>query len=62
MALFFGRRRASGQGGFFESRRAISVLALACIAVMLVCTNIVAARYLNLRWDLTANRCTPSAY
>src|SRR5258708_24628874 len=55
MALF-GRRRAPGQGGFFESRQAMSVLALACIAVMLVCTNIVAARYLNLRWDLTANR------
>src|SRR5580765_5170568 len=55
MALF-GRRRVPGQGGFFESRRAMSVLALACIAVMLVCANLIAARYLNLRWDLTANR------
>src|SRR5215813_1486740 len=56
MALFSGRRRRAGQGGFFASRRAMSVAALVCIGVMLVCVNIIAARYLNLRWDLTANR------
>src|SRR5215831_6192935 len=55
MALFSGRRRA-GQGGFFASRQAMSVAALVCIGVMLVSVNIIAARYLNLRWDLTANR------
>jgi ABC-type uncharacterized transport system involved in gliding motility auxiliary subunit len=38
----------------FESRRARSLIALCCIALMLVATNILAVRYLPQRLDLTA--------
>src|SRR5579863_3199199 len=40
--------------GWFESRRARSLVALVAIALMLVATNIIAARYLTARLDLTA--------
>ncbi|MBV9861356.1 MAG: Gldg family protein [Alphaproteobacteria bacterium] len=38
------------------SRRALSVAALVCIAVMLVCVNIIAGRFLGARLDLTSER------
>ncbi len=40
--------------GLFGSRRARSLIALCCIALMLVATNILAARFLPQRLDLTA--------
>jgi ABC-type uncharacterized transport system involved in gliding motility auxiliary subunit len=40
--------------GWFESRRARSLIALVLIALMLVATNVIAARYLTARLDLTA--------
>jgi ABC-type uncharacterized transport system involved in gliding motility auxiliary subunit len=43
-------------GGLFASRRARSLAALVCIGVMLIAANIVAGRFLNLRFDLTAER------
>jgi ABC-type uncharacterized transport system involved in gliding motility auxiliary subunit len=46
----FGWRRA------FDSRRARSLTALVCIALMLIAANIVAARFLPMRLDLTAER------
>ena len=42
--------------GFFASRRATAVVALACIALMLVSVNIIAARYFTWRLDLTRER------
>jgi ABC-type uncharacterized transport system involved in gliding motility auxiliary subunit len=39
--------------GFFASRRAIAVVALACIALMLISVNIIAARFFTWRLDLT---------
>src|SRR5499427_6161288 len=39
--------------GFFVSRRAIAVAALACIALMLVSVNIIASRFFTWRLDLT---------
>ena len=39
--------------GFFASRRAIAVAALACIALMLVSVNIIASRFFTWRLDLT---------
>src|ERR1700757_5019284 len=42
--------------GFFASRRAVAVAALVMIALMLVSANIVAARFLSSRLDLTAER------
>lgn len=44
-----------GQGPF-ESRRVRSAIGLACIALMLIATNVLAARYLSGRLDLTAER------
>src|SRR5215831_9132984 len=41
---------------FFASRRAVAVAALVMIALMLVSANIVAARFLTSRLDLTAER------
>src|SRR5437773_2436427 len=41
---------------FFASRRAVAVAALVMIALMLVSANIVAARFLSSRLDLTAER------
>jgi ABC-type uncharacterized transport system involved in gliding motility auxiliary subunit len=43
-----------GWRGTFQSRRSRSVVALVCIALMLVATNILAARFLPQRLDLTA--------
>ncbi len=40
----------------FESRPARSLVGLACIALMLVATNLLAARYLTARLDLTGER------
>ncbi|MBV9860193.1 MAG: GldG family protein [Alphaproteobacteria bacterium] len=40
--------------GFLASRRGLSIAALVCIVIMLVSANIVAARYLTARLDLTA--------
>ena len=42
------------QGGFFSSRRAVAVVALICIALMLVSANIIIARFFSARLDLTA--------
>jgi ABC-type uncharacterized transport system involved in gliding motility auxiliary subunit len=39
--------------GFFVSRRAVAAVALACIALMLISVNIIAARFLTWRLDLT---------
>src|SRR6266571_4832539 len=39
---------------FFASRRAVAVAALGCIGLMLVSANIVAARFLTARLDLTS--------
>jgi ABC-type uncharacterized transport system involved in gliding motility auxiliary subunit len=39
---------------FFASRRALAIAALFCLAVMLVSVNVVAARWLTARLDLTA--------
>jgi ABC-type uncharacterized transport system involved in gliding motility auxiliary subunit len=39
--------------GFFASRRAVAVASLACIAVMLISVNIIAARFFTWRLDLT---------
>ena len=51
----FGRRgRANLWRG--DSRRARSLVALLCIALLLVATNIIAARFLPVRLDLTAER------
>ncbi len=40
---------------FFASRRALAIAALFCLAVMLVSVNVVAARWLTARLDLTAD-------
>ncbi len=40
--------------GWFESRRARSLIALVCLALMLVAVNVIAARYPTVRLDLTA--------
>ncbi|MGH7037809.1 MAG: GldG family protein, partial [Stellaceae bacterium] len=40
---------------FFASRRAVAFAALCCLAVMLVSVNIIAARFLGVRLDLTAD-------
>src|SRR5215510_13547443 len=42
--------------GFFASRRAVAVAALACIALMLVSVNIISDRFLTWRLDLTDER------
>jgi ABC-type uncharacterized transport system involved in gliding motility auxiliary subunit len=42
--------------GFFSSRPAVAVAALVCIALMLVSVNIIAARFLTWRLDLTRER------
>jgi len=42
--------------GFFASRRAAAVAALACIALMLVSVNVIAARFFTWRLDLTGER------
>jgi ABC-type uncharacterized transport system involved in gliding motility auxiliary subunit len=42
--------------GFFASRRAVAVAALACIALMLVSVNIIAGRFFTWRLDLTDER------
>jgi ABC-type uncharacterized transport system involved in gliding motility auxiliary subunit len=42
--------------GFFASRRAVAVAALACIALMLVSVNIIASRFFTWRLDLTDAR------
>src|SRR6516162_3612359 len=42
--------------GFFASRRATAVVALACIALMLISVNIIAARFFTWRLDLTRER------
>jgi ABC-type uncharacterized transport system involved in gliding motility auxiliary subunit len=42
--------------GFFASRRAVAVVALVCIALMLVSVNIIAARFFTWRLDLTGER------
>lgn len=42
--------------GFFASRRAVAVVALVCIALMLVSVNIIAARFFAWRLDLTGER------
>jgi ABC-type uncharacterized transport system involved in gliding motility auxiliary subunit len=42
--------------GFFASRRAVAVAALAAIALILISANIVIGRWANLRLDLTADR------
>jgi len=42
--------------GFFASRRAVATAALACIALMLVSVNIIAARFFTWRLDLTRER------
>src|SRR5215831_11545739 len=42
--------------GFFASRRAVAVAALACIALMLVSVNIIASRFFTWRLDLTGER------
>src|SRR5216684_4089750 len=42
--------------GIAESRRARSLIALVCIGLMLVATNVIAARFLPERLDLTAER------
>src|SRR5215831_7992072 len=42
--------------GFFASRRAVAVAALACIALMLVSVNIIASRFFTWRLDLTDER------
>src|SRR5262249_39875157 len=42
--------------GFFASRRAAAVAALACIALMLVSVNIIASRFFTWRLDLTDER------
>lgn len=41
---------------FFASRRALALAALVCLAVMLVSVNVIAARWLTARLDLTADR------
>src|SRR5215471_13316530 len=41
---------------FFASRRAVAVVALVCIALMLISANIVVARFFPARLDLTAER------
>jgi ABC-type uncharacterized transport system involved in gliding motility auxiliary subunit len=42
--------------GFFTSRRATAVVALVCIALMLVSVNIIATRFFTWRLDLTRER------
>jgi ABC-type uncharacterized transport system involved in gliding motility auxiliary subunit len=42
--------------GFFASRRATAVVALVCVALMLVSVNVIAARYFTWRLDLTRER------
>src|ERR1700739_1725376 len=42
--------------GFFASRRATAVMALVCIALMLVSVNVIAARFFTWRLDLTRER------
>lgn len=42
--------------GFFASRRAVAIAALVCIAILLICVNILAGRFLTGRLDLTAER------
>jgi len=42
--------------GFFTSRRAVAVMALVCIALMLISVNIIAARLFAWRLDLTGER------
>jgi ABC-type uncharacterized transport system involved in gliding motility auxiliary subunit len=42
--------------GFFTSRRATAVVALVCIALMLVSVNIIAAHFFTWRLDLTRER------
>src|SRR5262245_3610328 len=49
----------SGLQAFFASRRAVAAAALVMIAVMLVSANILAARFLASRLDLTAERLYP---
>ncbi len=46
----------SGIRGFFVSRRAVAAAALACIALMLVSVNVIAARFFTGRLDLTGER------
>jgi ABC-type uncharacterized transport system involved in gliding motility auxiliary subunit len=48
--------RLSRLRALFESRRARSWVGLCCIALMLVATNVIAARFLPGRIDLTAER------
>jgi ABC-type uncharacterized transport system involved in gliding motility auxiliary subunit len=42
--------------GWFASRRARSVAGLVCIGLLLISVNVIAARYLPMRLDLTAER------
>ncbi len=42
--------------GFFASRRAVAVAAFICIALILVCANIIIGRWFNARLDLTADQ------
>jgi ABC-type uncharacterized transport system involved in gliding motility auxiliary subunit len=42
--------------GFFASRRALTIAALACIAIMLVAVNLIAAQFGAVRVDLTRDR------
>src|SRR6516162_1792064 len=42
--------------GFFASRRATAIMALVCIALMLMSVNILAARFFSWRLDLTRER------
>jgi ABC-type uncharacterized transport system involved in gliding motility auxiliary subunit len=42
--------------GLFGSRRATAIIALLCVALMLVSVNIIAARYFTWRLDLTGGR------
>src|SRR6266403_2647326 len=50
------RLNEMGLNAFLASRRAVAITALVMIALMLVCANIVAARFLAPRLDLTAER------
>jgi ABC-type uncharacterized transport system involved in gliding motility auxiliary subunit len=42
--------------GFFASRRATAIMALVCIALMLVSVNVIATRFFTWRLDLTRER------
>jgi gliding motility-associatede transport system auxiliary component len=47
-------RSSTRRGGFSASRRAVAVVALLCIALMLVAANIIISRFFSARLDLTA--------